>query len=448
MKKIFLKLPLVKTTGDTTPPIARLAYAIIGGNLFYALLLLNFDIFEESLETYIYRSTSNPEKSLAAIVMISILGAFLALRVPHHRSLVGSFSHFSFVLLFIPLCAIYTLSDGSTAFVAACCSALAASFFLFGRHRDSELGLVPSLDRIIMLLFLSIVVFVFVNIGRSRGLEFSFLSFRDVYNLRSSMQSDDVSNLNRAITISGYVSISFLLIYGIIYSRHIIILSSLLFSYILYNTFGFKLLLFFPIITISFYIYYMYLKTYSVMLVIIIVMIIFYIDKVTGINSTMLSAIGELVIRRYLYAPGYILFAWYDTFINHPLVFMSNIFGINKIIIYPYDINYSYVVANNIFNIEFNPNTSIIGYGFANFGYIGIFIYLFFIYSIMGFVDYTSNLCKSIYLRLSSLSPSFLFFEADPIVVFVSFGFGIIFMICAVIVIVRPRFRKTPLPIA
>lgn len=89
MRWIFSRWSPVRPLGGVTSPMARLAYAVLGGNLLYALLLLNFSIFEESLEPYAYRLAPNSEKSLLAITMISILGAVLALRVPHHRSLVG-----------------------------------------------------------------------------------------------------------------------------------------------------------------------------------------------------------------------------------------------------------------------------------------------------------------------------------------------------------------------
>lgn len=206
MRWIFSRWSPVRPSGGVTSPIARLAYAVLGGNLLYVLLLLNFSIFEESLEPYAYRLAPNPEKSLLAVTMISILGAVLALRVPHHRSLVGVFSHLSFVVIFVPLCAIYTLSDGATAFVASCCGALAVSFFVFGRRENAELGRLPNLDRFVMALFFFIIAFVIINLGIGGNVSFSFLSFRDVYNLRFDMTFENVPVSNRIVTISAYAS--------------------------------------------------------------------------------------------------------------------------------------------------------------------------------------------------------------------------------------------------
>lgn len=221
------------------------------------------------------------------------------------------------------------------------------------------------------------------------------------------------------------------------------ILSSLLFSYVIYNSFGLKLFLFFPFITIGFYIYYMYMKTFSMMLIIISVMIIIYMNEIFQIEflASPLDFFGQLVVRRYFYVPGYLSFAWYDTFLNEPFVYLSNVFGINKILTYPFDISHSSVVAYGIYNRDFNPNTSILSYGFANFGYMGIFIFCIFTYIILYFVDYCSFLIINIYIRLSSMSLSFLFLESDPIVVFISFGFGLIFMICVIIFLIRRRYR-------
>lgn len=444
MRWIFSRWSPVRPLGGVTSPMARLAYAVLGGNLLYALLLLNFSIFEESLEPYAYRLAPNPEKSLLAITMISILGAVLALRVPHHRSLVGGFSHLAFVVIFVPLCAIYTLSDGATAFVASCCGALAVSFFVFGRRENIELGRLPNLDRFVMFFFLFIVLFVFINLIMDGKVRFSFLDFRDVYNLRSDMKFEEVSVSNRIITISAYTSSSFLLVYGLLYRRIFIIILSIIFSYILYNSFGLKLFLFFPFITILLYVYYMYMKTFSMILVLISVMFVVYLNEIFQIwfLTSPLDFFGQLVVRRYFYVPGYLSFAWYDTFLEEPYVYLSNVFGINKILTYPFDISHSSVVAYSIYGRDFNPNTSILSYGFANFGYIGIFIFCIFTYTMLDFIDYCSFIIKNIYIRLSSISISFLFLESDPIVVFISFGFGLIFMICIIIFLVRRRYRE------
>src|SRR5690606_26014225 len=123
---------------------------------------------------------------------------------------------------------------------------------------------------------------------------------------------------------------------------------------------------------------------------------------------------------------GYMSFAWFETFSVYPHIYMSNEFLVNRFLDYPYDVNYSMIVSRHVFQLEFNPNSNIMSYGFANFGYIGIVIYALFSFSLMYLVDFSSHRVGSLYLRLGALAPATLFLEADPWVVLVSFGFGLI----------------------
>lgn len=441
MRRAFPRWSSVRPLRGVTPTLCRLIYAVLGGNLLYVLLLLNFEIFEESLGIYAYSIATNSDKVLPTTILIAGVGSALALWVPHHRSIVGLFSHIIFTVLFIPLCAVYVLSDGSSLFIISCGSALAFVFFIYGRRIEDQLGRMPTLDRYIMLFFLGISIAVIINMSAYGNIKFSFLNFRDVYNLRTDAQFDDSASAGRVITIVAYSCSSFLLIYGILYRNITIFIYSCVLSYILYVSFGFKLFLFFPIITILLYIYYIYMKSYSIIFIIIFIMFVIYMDNILEINSSMLDIAGQLIVRRYFYVPGYLAFAWHDTFANGPFVYLSNVFIINKFSTYPFDISYPSVVSETIFGMNFNPNTSIIGYGFANFGYYGIFIYIFVTYISINVIDSRSRILNNAYIRFGSMSPSMLFLESDIFSVFISFGFLLIIMICLIAEFMLRRSR-------
>lgn len=422
----------------------RIIFAIVGSNLLYALLIINFGIFEELLGIYAYKISNNLYNIYNGILLISILGVILAIFVPSHQSLVGFFSHISFAILFIPLCAIYTLSGGSFAFPFFCGLAFAFSFIIFGRSSIVSVNLRSHFDIYIVSIFLMYLFLVLIYLAINGGLRFTFVSFRDVYDLRLGAQFGETLVANRFVTISAYIATSYIIVYSIIYRNIVFFIIGSMNSYILYCSFGFKLFLFFTPIIVFLYIFYNmknpYLLLFFISSVMIVISITIYLD--ISYLYSIVNFINDVIIRRYLYGPGYISYAWYDTFVENPYVYLSNFPIIRNFIDYPYDISYSSIVALNIFNVDFNPNTSVIGYGFANFGYIGILIYVIFVYILLKIIDKIAYNLQSSYIGLGAVAPATLFLEADPLVTLISFGFGIIVLGSILLQIISTHYHR------
>lgn len=413
---------------QATPSAARRTiYAIVGGLFLYGLLLLNFRFYEEALTLYAYRVAFNPAKIPIAIAIISMLGTVLALAVPSHRSIVGVFAHLCFAVSFVPLCAAYTISDGSTAFLVSCGGALALSFILFGRRYALSTNSTASVDSKIALFFIILMCGAISYLAISGSLSVSFISFNDVYQLRSDADFGFSPRAGRIITTSAYTATSFILVFGILRRKITFIGLGMANSYLLYSTFGFKLFLFFPFIVLSIFVYYRAKNSYIILFALIILLSASYLINAYEYNFAERAL--DMTVRRYLYTPGFISLAWHDTFIDEPYVMLSNISIIKNFIQYPFDVPYSSIVAQKIFDTESNPNTNVLGYGFANFGYFGVFSYSVFTFGCMMIIDRIAVSLNSGYLRLGTAPLTVLFLEADPIVAIISFGFGVILII-------------------
>lgn len=404
-------------------PGRRIFLDIFWGNVFYFLVIYSFPIFEELLQETAYRVTPNPSKYFIGAMIVSALALVLATSVPSHRSLVGLFSQLCFTLLFVPLCAAYAIIDGNVAFPLSCGMSLALCFVIFGRLGPVPLVRNSPADWMLMLVFLVIMVTVLVDLAIRGELKVQFVSFYDVYDLRSAAQDGYSLVAARSVTIAAYTAASYVLIYGILYRNPIYVSLSLFTSYAMYSTFAFKLFLFFPLISIALYFYFTANRRHLIVSGLsFLFLIIIILDRY---DLSILEIVNGLIVRRYIYAPSFISYAWYETFVNEPKYLMENV-GVIRYFVGSYYSEPNYIiVAQNIYGKEFNPNTSVMGYGYANFGHFGVAISTLAVFACLSMIDAASRLAKSAYCSLGACAPTFLFLEADFLVVVVSFGFGI-----------------------
>lgn len=424
--------PSRRQNPEALAPLLRLSLVTSGGIILYVLIILNFDIYKDSLYLYTYKISFHMENVFVSVSIICVVSAIFSLSIPKHQSVTGIFSHLVYIIIFIPLCSIYTIMDGDIYFLLICSLSISMCYIIFGRQKYLSPGSEKiNFDKFIFLFFSSALLINFVIMVINGDIVLNFVSFNDVYRLRSAAAHGEAPIASRWTTIIAYTASSYVIIYGL--SRRniagIIIGSANL--YILYNSYGYKLFIFFIFLNIGLYVYYKlrnpYLLLYSIITLMTLSNIVYFFD--TPYVHSIMNYIDELIIRRYFYVPGYMSYAWFDTFKEYPYIYMSNEFIIKEFIKYPLDMNHSLLVARNIFGMDFNPNTNFMAYGFANFGYIGVIIYSLIVYSSFLFVDVISYKTGSSYLRLGALAPATLFLEADPLVVLISFGFGFVVII-------------------
>jgi len=417
---------------EALPAPLRLILVLSGGIILYVLIILNFDIYKDSLHLYTYKISFHIENIPVSIALICIVSAIFSLSIPKHQSVIGMFSHLVYIIIFIPLCSIYTIMDGDIYFLLICSLSISICYLIFGRQKYlSSNSEKTNFDKFIFLVFSSALLINLVIMVVNGDIVLNFVSFNDVYRLRSAAAHGEAPIASRWTTIIAYTASSYVIIYGLNRRNIISLVIGSANLYILYNSYGYKLFIFFIFLNIGLYLFYKLRNPYLLLYSIIILMAlsnIFYFFGTPYVHSIM-NYIDELIIRRYFYVPGYMSYAWFDTFKEYPYIYMSNEFMVKEFIKYPLDINHSLFVARNIFGMDFNPNTNFMAYGFANFGYIGVIIYSLIVYSSFLFVDVISYKTGSSYLRLGALAPATLFLEADPLVVLISFGFGFILII-------------------
>lgn len=401
----------------------------------YWLFVACFPIFDPMLGDLAFRVMPNNLKIITGSCFVIFLALLLAVFVPSHKSLTGFFSHLIFSVVFIPLCAVYGISDGATSFVLACMLSLALAYILFGRQRVSVAKLNPAIDRPIMSFFVVFALGGLAFLLAQGALKFSFLDFRSVYALRADAQLGEGPVAERWITTSAYIASSFLIAYGLLYRSASVAILGMANSYLLYNTFGFKLFLFVVPIAICACAYMRRASPVILPIVLCGVMtaVLFFSDSSNSYVFGVVDAVNQTIIRRFIYAQPYLAFAWYDVFIDKPMIALSNLFFVKDILSYPFDDPYVVLVGREMFGWNFVPNTGIFGTGYANFGFPGIVGFTLVTYALLKYIDETSVMARSAFLVCGAAMPAILFFEADLIASIISFGLGLVLVICWIV---------------
>lgn len=401
----------------------------------YWLLVACFPIFDPMLGDLAFRVMPSTLKMIVGSAFVVFLALVLTVFVPSHRSLTGFFSHLFFCVVVIPLCAIYGISDGPTVFLSTCVASFAISCIIFGRQRTSVGVRNPSIDRPIMAFFVVFVVAVLAYLLAQGSLKFSLLDFRSVYMLRAEAQSGEGPVAERWIMVSAYIGSSFLIAYGLLYRSASIAILGMVNSYLLYNTFGFKLFLFVIPIALCAYVYIRKSSPVALPAALCAVMTIvfFMTESSNSVVHAVVDGVNQTVIRRFIYAQPYLAFAWYDVFLDKPMIALSNLFFVKDILSYPFDDPYVVLVGIEMFGRNFVPNTGIFGTGYANFGLLGILAFTLATYALLKYIDETSVMARSALLVCGAAMPAILFFEADLIASIISFGLGLVIVICWIV---------------
>ncbi|BCD67951.1 O-antigen polymerase [Nitratiruptor sp. YY09-18] len=114
--------------------------------------------------------------------------------------------------------------------------------------------------------------------------------------------------------------------------------------------------------------------------------------------------ITSLFIRRLLFVPADLNFAYFEFFNDHTFVYFSDskFLPFYYIIGYPYDLNVPHLVGREIFgNPAMGANTGWIGSGYAHMGFIGMLFYAFIISIILKYLDFLSKYLDKKFLVFS-----------------------------------------------
>lgn len=96
--------------------------------------------------------------------------------------------------------------------------------------------------------------------------------------------------------------------------------------------------------------------------------------------------LGSFFIRRLLFFPAYLNYAYFDFFSNNSVVYWSNSF-LNSFFSYPYDMSVPREIGYFIGRPGMSANNGLISSGFANFSYLGSIIYVCLFSMIMKVID-------------------------------------------------------------
>lgn len=415
---------------------------------YYFVLIFNFPRFSSSLTDVAYRVDPNLLKYFGGGVLVFSLALILISTMMNHRSLTGAFSYLIFVLVFVPICAVYHISDGSTVFVLACFASLALAFVLFRDRGAPVTGLNPAWDRRIAAAFALYAGLVLLYLASRGALQFSFLDLATVYDVRAEAGAGGRIATSRWFSISAYVATSVVLAYGLLYRNWFACLFGLANAYLLYNAFGHKLYLFAAVLTVAGFLFMRLRGGSGFVFLVALALMATYV--MSGIDAFGLSKIAWFVdqtfARRFIYLQPYLAFAWYDVFLEKPMILMSNSILFRNFIEYPFDLPYTTVVSLEMYGKVFVPNTGIFGTGFAHFGLPGIALFTTVAYLLLSYIDHTARRMGSRFLVMAALMPSMLFFEAEVMTVLTSFGLILLIAACMVANFLRdnPNFLRAP----
>lgn len=148
----------------------------------------------------------------------------------------------------------------------------------------------------------------------------------------------------------------------------------------------------------------------------------------------------SLLVRRFLVTPGRITAEYVDFFTQHPKVYLSNSI-LSPFIDYPYHRGYYRIVGEHVTGAtDVSMNGNVFAHGFANAGWIGVFIAAAILAAILAVADYTAQGLPAAVSALVLLMPAITLSNSGLNTSLSSHGVGLALVVLAFL----PRDGWTP----
>jgi len=144
-----------------------------------------------------------------------------------------------------------------------------------------------------------------------------------------------------------------------------------------------------------------------------------------------LDFVGDLIVRRTLYVPAFLDFAYLDFFSSHDKVFLTNSL-FSWLSDYPYgDRATGLVIGNYIGFPDVNAVTGYLGTAYMNFGVGGLFLYSILIAALLRFLDgCVAYGLPGVFVAASAVAPlRAVFTESDLFTTLLTHGLGILLVL-------------------
>jgi len=338
--------------------------------IFRILLDWSYDLVLEPHFSYL-GFVSDPD--LVRLLESYVLMAPVALLVPHRVQRPSHFLITLFALIpVVPMLSLYGLQGGSRAYIYAAVFAYGIvafpySFPLIGFPRLANGKLIA----LTLCIVFSLVVLIWFYIAG--GLDFFSLDISKVYDFRTE------SHAQLSVGIFGYLNqwvfrvFNIILLAWALHKKKYVLLLAVLTLQVMY--FGFsseKKVLFAPLLVFSVYI--LSKLNYSTLVVVLGLTAVVAICTMTAIFFDF-SLMYSFFVRRMMYVPAQLNFAYFEFFGSKGHVFLSNSL-LSWLFDYPYEEipprMISYYLRGNT---EGWANTGLLGASYMHFGFIGMFIY-------------------------------------------------------------------------
>ena len=349
----------------------ELFYYLIGVICFKILMDIIYIIFITKLfsyEGFILDINLNKYIISFLFLIFTSINVFL-----HKKNVIFPVLLISFLLLIVPSCTLYSLTNINTAFFLYLIIFYNLFIFLIF-EKKVKIKFISFPKSFIIILAIVIVLLVLIHYIKIVGIYNLNFNLSKVYELRRS----EVGILSNS-GIFGYLNswtskiFNIFLIAFFLYKRNYILTLFFVFIQVLLFAYsGHKEVLFSLILLFSLYFFEKFKKPSIIIvygfIVGIIVLLIYYF-------ATKDLMLPSILIRRVFFIPSYLNFIYMEYFSKHDFIYWSN--GILKYFIpYSYNVQPVFLIGTYLGHPQEAANTGLFGSGYMQFGVIGIMIYI------------------------------------------------------------------------
>ena len=353
---------------------------------------------------FVYPFRFNPLKYIYGFFWFTIL--FFMIR---HDKKQASCFFLEMLIAFqiLPITVIYEMKDESTAYYTVICLALVVCEWIVSHLKsircDFRLWHIPQAQLMKVCLVSALVLFIF-DVYRSHGLPTTMaLNIYDVYKLRSSglYHLSKYAAYTQDILMKVFIPV--LLTRFVLYRRYVLAVCVYLAEFVIYLYSGHKLFLFIGLFAVGvtvlaryegFVLRFWRYFCMSIAMFCLGVNLEMLSFTYFGINVQLFKMLYSMFVRRVMLVTASISFCYYDFFSTHPMMGLAGIFPTWLVPIEnPYDEGgLMGTVPHLIGNIYFHSpamgaNNGFIGEGYERFGFIGIFIMMILLATILKLID-------------------------------------------------------------
>ncbi|QAA76348.1 MAG: hypothetical protein BIP78_0582 [Candidatus Bipolaricaulis sibiricus] len=316
----------------------------------------------------------NPWRVLESYVLVFLLAMWLSSSLYRRWRPSGIALVLYFAIVMLPLTSLYGLAGAPPAFIYAAAGSFAVLLIVTGLLPRVK---VPRPDHNLLamgtLLLVGMSVYVYGTLLLRGGLERLNFDLLAVYEVRAEFVQTRAPMMGYFVPWQAYVLNITLFCWGLAGRKWWLVAAAVAASLFLFGMVGVKAYLFAPALAGG--VYFLWHRRQALFYVIggmaVLVIASYVLFLVSG-NDLALS----LLVRRLFFVPAANHLIYYDFFSqpDHPFVMLSNSI-LEGFVRYPYDMPMVRMIAWEYWGRDFSPNVGYLGDAFAQFGFMGMFLF-------------------------------------------------------------------------